>query len=576
MSNSKTVAELFADFIEREGVEYVFTVPGGTIVPLLEAISRRRSVQLIVAKDETGAGYAADGYAWATGKPGIVLTIGGPGATNALTALCCSSAQGHPLILVSGEVGSESMGRRAAQDSSDLAIDVLSMSRAATALSVAVSSAAKAPQAFGEAFRRALSLRRPVHLAIPLDVQRAPVLPGHELSSRQRVTGHRSCDLRAMREAASLLGAAERPAILAGTGARGAEAELLALAEALDAPVATTCSAKGVFPETHRLALGVFSFGATERARSVLTSAGVDVLCAVGTGLGEFATMNYSAALAPSRALIQIDDDPSVFGRNYDALAVLGDARATLSALLTELAPLEPEWTRPRQWPSRISVAELLALDPKAATRPGLVRPEQLMNELQRALPRQACVVADIGTSCLFVANHLRLAPPQRCYIPMAWSCMAHPLAASLGVRLGSKLPTVCVTGDAAFLSKGLELHAAVEAGIGGLVWIVLSNGGHGLVRMGMAKLLGENHQVENGTFRIAPNAAEIARAVGALGQRVTALSELPAALASGLSAKLPMVIDVSIDPNVEPPMADRIQGLRTPDRERTSKLEDA
>jgi thiamine pyrophosphate-dependent acetolactate synthase large subunit-like protein len=162
----------------------------------------------------------------------------------------------------------------------------------------------------------------------------------------------------------------------------------------------------------------------------------------------------------------------------------------------------------------------------------------------------------------LFVAHCLRLSPPQRSYIPMAWSCMAHPLAASLGVRLGSRRPTLCVTGDAAFLSKGLELHAAVEAGMSGFVWVVLSNRGHGLVRFGTAKLLGEGHGVEAGDFRSGVDAAQIARGVGAVGVVVDKPEQLASALREAFAAPGPVLLDVRVDPDAEPPMADRIQGL--------------
>jgi thiamine pyrophosphate-dependent acetolactate synthase large subunit-like protein len=184
------------------------------------------------------------------------------------------------------------------------------------------------------------------------------------------------------------------------------------------------------------------------------------------------------------------------------------------------------------------------------------------MHEIQRALPIDACVVADIGTSCLFVAHYLRVSPPQRCYIPMVWSCMGHPLGAALGVRLGSGAPTICVTGDAAFLSKGLELHAAVEQGVSGLVCVVLSNRGHGLVRLGTAAIVGQGHAVEDGTFAFTPDIAAIARAVGARAHCVREADQLAPALADALRGAGPCVVEVHVDPNAAPPMADRIQGL--------------
>lgn len=567
----RCVADLFARLLRIEGIDCVFTVPGGTALPLLEAVAALGDVRVIVTKDEMGAAFAADGYAWESGKPGVVVTIGGPGATNTLTALCCSSVQGNPVVLISAEVATALQGRRAAQDGSALALDVTQMSRPATALSCAAGSADNACVALLEAFRRATHSRRPVHVSIPMDVQRARATRAFPSSTAEyRAPESTLLDYDAVQRAARILKLGGRVALLLGRGARHASREVLALAEALGAPVATTCGAKGVFPETHPLSLGVFSFGSGPLSRAVLTS-GLDVLCAIGTSLGEFASMNYDRALAPKQALIHIDRDPNVFGRDYACVPVCGDAKAVTERLVQELGQRKrdvPLWLHELEHQHPRVVAESAL---HSQSRP--IRPERVIGEIQAALPEGARVVADIGTSCLFVAHYLQLVPPQRAYIPMGWSCMAHPLAASLGVRLASNRPTVCVTGDAAFLAKGLELHAAVEARLSKLVWVVLSNRGHGLVRLGNEKLLGAGHGVESGEFRVCPDAAAIARAVGAKGLSVREPSALGAALQEAWSSDGPVVLDVEVDRDAEPPMADRVQGLRTSSSSKPTRL---
>ncbi|HEU5073024.1 MAG TPA: thiamine pyrophosphate-binding protein, partial [Polyangiaceae bacterium] len=530
-------------------------------VPLLEAISGRSRLRIVVSKDESGAAHAADGYAWATGKPGVVVTIGGPGATNALTGLACSAAQGHPVLLISGEVNSGALGRRATQDGSDLALDVLAMSRPVTAMSVAVASPAKALTAFKEALRRAIHGRRPVHLSLPLDVQTAELASPEALDPTDYTASvPEVCDRAALARAAALLRSEARRALLLGSGARGSTAEVVALAETLGCPVATTSGGKGTFPEDHPLSVGVFSLGAGPLARAVLCGS-LDVLCAVGTGLGEFATANYASAFAPRRALIHVDRDPAVFGRNYTCLGVTGDARTVIGELARALSDAQrpgPDWfdSLRQRYP--------LVEDSEAAqSRQVPLRPERVVSEVAKALPEDACVVADIGTSCLFVAQYLKIRPPQRCYIPMAWSCMGHPLAASIGVRFGLKRPTLCVTGDAAFLSKGLELHAAVENGVSRLVWVVLSNRGHALVRTGTKLLLGEGHAVEAGDFKELVDVAGIARSTGAGARVVEFPDELAPALVEAFAAGRPWVIDVRVEPDAVPIMTDRIQGLK-------------
>ena len=556
----RIVADILAELIELEGVDVMFTVPGGTVVPLQQAVGRSGHLQIVVSKDEAGAAYAAQGYAAATGKPGVVLAVGGPGATNALTGLGCAAIEGTPVVLISGEVASSALGRRAAQDGSDLALDVLAMSRPVTALSAAVASPSKAAVTFTEAFRRAIHERRPVHLSVPLDVQTAAA-EGARYTSVAEYRAERSepVDGNAVARAVEELGRGGRMALLAGAGARGAEAELLQLAERLGSPVATSCGAKGVFPEDHPLSLGVFSFASGPLARAVLTGK-LDLLVAIGTGLGEFATLNYSNELEPARRLIHMDVNPAVFGRNYSCLPVCGDSRAVLRQLLRALGRHQvgvPGWFEElrRQFP-------LLDNLPATTSDQAPMRPERVMTEIGRALPPNACVVSDIGTSCAWVAQYLKVKPPQRCFIPMGWSAMGHPLAASIGVRLGSRQPTVCVTGDAAFLSKGLELQAALENGVSQLVWVVLNNRGHALVRMGTEALLGPQHGVEAGDFKTVVDVAGIASALGAGARVVEDPLELPGLLSQALRAERPWVLDVRVDPDASPPVIGRIEQL--------------
>ncbi|HVW29469.1 MAG TPA: thiamine pyrophosphate-binding protein [Polyangiaceae bacterium] len=552
-----TVATYFVELLEDAGVDRVYTVPGGTLLPILEALGKSPCIRTVCCKDESGAAAAADGHAWATDGVSVVLTIGGPGVTNALTGIGASALQRNPVLLVSGEVATTMGGLRAAQDSTCFGVNATAMSRPATALSVECSSAEQAAFALEEALRRAIRLRRPVHVAIPLDVQRAHVLP--RSSRKMAVPQHvpRGVASEALADAAAILRRCERIALLVGGGARRAGPEIVGLADRIGAPIATTCSGKGIVPEYHPLSIGVFSLGGSPLARDVLTSR-LDALIAVGTGLGEFATMNYSDAIVPDLALVHIDEDPVVFDRRYKCFPLCGDAAEAVRGLAGGLderpAPI---------WTSSFLSARSRFSQPDALHSGAVpIRPERLVHEIELALPPESRVLADIGTSCLFVAHCMRLRPGQRSYIPMGWSCMGHPIAAALGVRLGSGLPTVCVAGDGAFLSKGLEIHTAVEQGVSGLIYVVLSNGGHALVRMGTLAVLGPTENVEMGSVRVAPDIARIARGLGAEGLRVDAPDDIATALQHGLNCGRPCVIDVRVDPDARPPMEDRIQNI--------------
>lgn len=533
------------------------------ILGFMEALARAPSIRVVVCKSELGAAFMASGYAEGSDKPGVILTVGGPGATNTFTGLCCATAQGSPVVLVSGEVPSHVMGRRAAQDGSALALDVTAMSRPATCVSASVGSVHDACTALDEAFRRAMHERAAAHVSVPLDIQRAAVDGTSICRPRAARSDVATVGLAGVPRAAALVRAeGAKIALLVGRGGTEAGAEIQALAELLGAPVATTCGGKGIFPERHALSLGVFSFGGGPLGRAALTG-GLDVLIAIGTGLGEFASANYSDALIPNQALIHVDVDPSVFGRNYDCVPVCGDAKEVCRALIAELAGSR---ARPLPgWLIDLKARHARVAEPEMLTASSVpIRPERVMHELEQALPSDAFVVADIGTSCLFVAHCLRLSPPQRSFIPMAWSCMGHPLGASLGIRLGSGRPTLCVAGDAAFLSAGLELHTAVEQKVSEFVWLIISNGGHALVRLGTTAILGENHGVEDGKFAHSPRISAIAAALGAASVTVEQPNELQDALGYAFSCGRPCVVDVRVDPKAMPPMADRIQGLGT------------
>ena len=299
------------DALAAEGIDHLFMVPGGLIDPFLTALGRQTAIRPIVAAQEGGAAYMADGYARASRKFGTTLCIGGPGLGNTVTPIAAAATDASPLLLLSGEVATYAEGMGFFQDASSQTLDDVEVMKPLTAYSSSVDH----PRNLGHLLRRALlemwKNSRPVHLSLPTDIQIAPIDAKH---TRIDLSILHSSYLSMAAAASSLqyfTGAAAgtppvRIVILAGAGVEhGNGPELLrTFAEKWHIPVATTLRAKGVLPEDHPLSLGVFGYAGTHHSRMALTDAPPDLLLILGSGLNERDTMHWSLKLDPRNTLL--------------------------------------------------------------------------------------------------------------------------------------------------------------------------------------------------------------------------------------------------------------------------------
>src|SRR5579859_2847221 len=244
-----TVAVQLLDVLREFGVNLVFGIPGGAIAALYAALLERRDIKNVVAKHESSAGFMALGYAMATGRPGVVFTTAGPGITNALTGLASAYYEGAPVIFIAGEVPRSAFGRGALQEGSSATFDSVSMARRVAKYSTQLSRAGSAAAELRKALATAFSGRRgPAFLSLPLDIA-SEAAPPHLLAGSVRSSFE--VDSASCRRAIELLGSAQRPLILAGSGTRDATGRraLRRLAEHIGSPVAVTTKGKSVFPE---------------------------------------------------------------------------------------------------------------------------------------------------------------------------------------------------------------------------------------------------------------------------------------------------------------------------------------
>ncbi|MEP6860854.1 MAG: thiamine pyrophosphate-binding protein, partial [Deltaproteobacteria bacterium] len=445
-------ADVLVGMLEDAGVEVVFGLPGGAISPIHDALLDS-GIRTITTRHESGAMFAAAGYAQSTGKLAVVAVTSGPGMLNAMTGLASAWCDGLPVMLLVGEVPRGAHGKGVLQDGSAHGLHLVEMARHVTKLSVEVPRASALPHLVHRAITTALAGKQgPVMLTLPLDVTTAMVRPS-------RISGTipiaELLPAQTIAEVEAVLRRAERPMILAGSGVRSAAERLRQVAELLRCPVATSPKAKGVFPENHPLALGVLGMGGHESARAYLAS-GVDVVLAIGTSLGDLATDGFAPELQ-ARALIHVDVDARQIGKSYEPThAVVSSASQFLGAL-RERFKLLPLRGRPRELPSGVSRIAL----PGSST-PDRIASHDAICEIQRTLPSNAIFTVDSGEHFLFAVQYLEITRPDGFVVMTGLGSMGQSIGAAIGTQLANPTRTVAaICGDGCFAMNAFEIATA-------------------------------------------------------------------------------------------------------------------
>ncbi len=550
-SSETSGAHLLLDTLLGHGIDVVFGLPGGTIMPLYDALGDRSAIEVVTCRHETAAMFAAMGYGRATGRPALVLVTSGPGLTNALTGLAAAACEGIPLLVVAGEISTASVGRFALQDGSPSGLDVLSLTRPLTRFSARVDR----PTALEALVRRALAEATgprpgPVFLSLPLDVARAKVRP-HSLGGAVQAT-HETTDRSACEAAARLLGRATRPAIVLGNGARerGLSTLVEEIAERTHAMVTATTHGKGAFPERHPRYLGVLGFGGHARALDYLASA--DLTLVVGSRLGDISTNGWTVSFGGP--LVHVDRDPTAIGRNHPTeLGIVGDARASLAAIRAAL----PARASYAPHPSGLALDE----DPRRADTSVPLKPQWLMATLERALPRSTIFTVDIGEHAAFAVHHLRVDGPERFHMFAGLGSMGSGICAAMGFKVAHpNTPVVAICGDGGLAMHAGELLTCAENGIN-VTFVVLNDGRYRMVDAGLQHIFGRRSP---GLPAHVADLASLARACGVIGVTVDAPGDLDSRrLSALLSIQRPVVLDVRIDPSEHLSIQTRLASLK-------------
>lgn len=560
------MVDVFLRYLRAEGATVVFGVPGGLLHPFFAAVSRAPDFRLIVTKHECGAAFMADGFARAGGTLAVCAGTSGPGATNLLTGVAVAYSDGVPMLVVTGQAPSHALGKGAAQETPPEDIDIVAMFKPITKYSAMIPGPDRLAHHLRRALRLALTERPgPVHLNVPVDFwEQAAVEDWFEPSTYRPAT--ELFDRRAVAAASRRLLSARNPVILVGAGVATARASehVRAIAELLPARVATTPRAKGVFPESHPLSLGVMGLAGHAAARKAVLSDEVDVLLTVGASLNETTTLNWHPNFRPSEALIQIDISVEHIGRNYPVeLALVGDAQTITIELIYHIHRLLRDGEQPQ---SRWRDIAPLVHDDEFYDEPLLrrsdsipVTPQRWRVDLGRALPPDAIVFSDIGGHMLFNIHDLCITDDQRFVLNLGFGSMGHGTAAPIGAALACPgRPVIAIIGDACFAMQGMELLTAVEYDLQ-VIWIVENNQMHGITWFG-SQVVGDRRPMDAIRNRRPVDIAGIARAMGLRAATVDAPNQLQNVLGEALASGTSTVIEVRVAAEIAPPLGARAQ----------------
>jgi acetolactate synthase-1/2/3 large subunit len=533
--------------LEREGTTHIFGISGGSLIPICDELLNS-DMRFILARHEQGAAHMADGYARVLNKVGVCMATSGPGATNLVTGLATAQIDSSPVVAVTGQVNRAVIGSDAFQE-----CDIIGVSASVTKYNIQAMSAGEIPEAVKKAFYVANTGRKGAVLVdIPKDctTESADVTFPDKVSFRgYTVNGTPRPD--ELDWAAKILAEAERPIIIAGGGviSSGASGELVALAELLLAPTATSLMGKGAIPGDHPLSLGLCGMHGTLEANMMVPQS--DVLLVVGSRFSDRTTGKISE-FAPNTKVIHVDIDRSEIDKNVETMTkVVGDARLVLRGLLDRVRALRTVETNPG-WSGRISEFRC-ALRENGDERPPYLRAPKVIRALRQELPRDAIVTTEVGQNQMWAALHYDAYLPRTFLTSGGLGTMGWGFPASIGAKAAKpEVPVVDIAGDGSFGMTENGLATAVEEELP-VVVVVLNNNVLGMVAQWQR--LFYDHRYSAVKLKGNPDFVKLAGAYGAEGIRVSTYDEFRATVRRALKADVPTVIDVPIDPeeNVMP-----------------------
>lgn len=563
-----TVAAHLVRYLERRGVRHVFGLCGHTNIAVLSALEGS-SIRFVNVRHEQVAAHAADGYARVTGKASVLLTHLGPGLTNAATGVANAALDCIPMVVIAGDVPTHYMGKHPHQEVNLHADGAqFEIFRPFVKRAWRVDRGDLFPDILVKAFQLAESGQPgPVLVDVPMDVFSAQLEPPYRARLETVAPSlHRpDIDLAAAKQIVQALANARRPLVYAGGGvllARASE-ELRALVDHLGLPVAHSLMGKGALPDDHPLVLGMSGFWGTRLVNDVCMAA--DWVLGVGTRFKEADSSSwyrdYTFNIPPTR-LAHIDIEPSEIGRNFPTeIGAVADIKAALATLVRVARELYPKGGKNLDMEARIARfrGEFAQANRAMQVSDAFpMMPERILAEARALLPRDAIITTDVGWNKNGVGQQFPIYTPGSVLTPGGYATMGFGPPAAVGAKLAAPARTVVsLVGDGGFGQNPAALATAVEHDLP-IVWVVMNNNAYGTIaglqQAAFGLTLGTVFPGEGKSWsEIRPNYAEIARAYGCEGIRISSAAEFAPALRRALESGRPWVIDVPMKNNPTP-----------------------
>ena len=550
MGNLFTGSEILLESLRRQKVDVVFGLPGGAVLPLYDALYSA-GIHHLLMRHEQAAAFAADGYARATGKPGVCLVTSGPGATNLMTGLTSALMDSIPVVALTGQVPLAMIGKDAFQEA-----DTIGISLPSTKRSYLVRTAADIPAVIEQAFKAAISGRPgPVLVDLPKSVLMEKAEPSYPSGlGEERPERAREWRDEDLERAAEMIFESRNAVLYAGGGVISSDAwrELRELAELTHIPVTTTVMALGGFPSRHPLSLGMLGMHGSYATNQSICYC--DLLIAVGARFDDRVTGRVNG-FATNAKKIQIDVDPSEINKNVRVdLALVGDARETLQALLRALKR-DPGRAAPpsrQQWLQRIDswrAEHPLSYDKYANT----VKPQYVLETISKHTEDDAIISVDVGQHQMWAAQFCSFSRPRTWLSSSGLGAMGYGFPAAMGAQLAfPDRQVVAVVGDDGFqmtlndLATVAQYHVPVKIAI-------INNRSLGMVRQ-WQEIFFEKRYCDI-DLNYAPNFVKLAESYGIRGTRVEHRTDVVDAVRDFLSDREPRLVDFWVDPaeNVYP-----------------------